>query len=205
VIYPYEQNNYQTRSHDQFVATAKEVESRLCIIGERSTSINGIKGLSPMLKLFCYPMDILYDYMHLVCLNHVPTLIKRFLHVLSSASIAEIDSVLTKIRLPHDVSIKYDYSLRLIQDWKAKHTRLFVLNIGLPILAQHLPMLLLSHFSIYCMFIKIVHCPTSDEEIQLADRLIHYYCQSSSQVYDPKIELYSLHAHLHLPAQVSSE
>ena len=157
-----------------------------------------------MLKVFCYPVDILYDYMHLVCLNHVPALIRRFLLVLPSTAIAEIDSALLRLRLPHDISVKYDYSFRLIQDWKAKHARLFVLNLGLPLLAQHLPVLMLSHFSIYCMFIKIVHCPKNSEEILLAERLIHYYCQSSSYVHDPKIELYSLHAHLHLPEQVSS-
>ncbi|CAF4947389.1 unnamed protein product, partial [Rotaria socialis] len=52
------------------------------------------------------------------------------------------------------------------------------------------------------MFVKILHCPKTLEEIKLADKLIYYYCQTSSTVYDPKIELYSLHAHLHLPAQV---
>ncbi|CAM4754369.1 unnamed protein product [Rotaria magnacalcarata] len=51
-------------------------------------------------------------------------------------------------------------------------------------------------------FVKIVHWPKSIEEIRLADKLIHYYCQTSSKVHDPRIELYSLHVHLHLPSQV---
>ncbi|CAF1241136.1 unnamed protein product [Rotaria magnacalcarata] len=52
------------------------------------------------------------------------------------------------------------------------------------------------------LFVKIVHWPKSIEEIRLADKLIHYYCQTSSKVHDPRIELYSLHVHLHLPSQV---
>ncbi|CAF2197813.1 unnamed protein product [Rotaria magnacalcarata] len=53
-------------------------------------------------------------------------------------------------------------------------------------------------------FVKILHWPKSIEEIRLADKLIHDYCQTSSKVHDPRIELYSLHVHLHLPSQVLS-
>ena len=52
------------------------------------------------------------------------------------------------------------------------------------------------------MFIKLLHCPKSFDEIQLADKIIHYYCQRAPQVYDETVELFSLHAHLHLPQQV---
>ena len=79
------------------------------------------------------------------------------------------------------------------------------LNVGLPTLVQYLPTLCSFHFSLCCMFVKILHCPKTMEEIKLADKLIHYYCQTAPQVYDPKIELYSLHAHLHLPTQVLSK
>ncbi|CAF4888126.1 unnamed protein product [Rotaria socialis] len=181
VIYPYKNNNFYSRTHSQFAATAKEVEVKLA---------SGV--------------DIIYDYMHLVCLHRVPALIKRFNEYLSKDAIAEVDSMLSSIRLPHDCHVKFNYSIQSIHDWKAKHTRLFILNVGLPIMIQYLPTLYSSHFSIYCMFVKILHCPKTLEEIKLADKLIHYYCQTSSTVYDPKIELYSLHAHLHLPAQVLS-
>ena len=205
VIYPYEKNNYQLRTHEQFVATAKEVEAKITSGNGRCTSIVGIKGLSSLLKVLHYPFDVVYDYMHLVCLNHVPTLIRRFTEFLSKNDITKIDSILSTIRLPHDINVRYNYSIQSVNQWKAKDTRLFVLHLGLPILAQYLPMLYISHFSIYCMFVKILHCPKSREEIQLSEKLIHYYCRTSSKVYDPQIELYSLHAHLHLPAQVLSE
>lgn len=109
------------------------------------------------------------------------------------------------MRLPHDVHLKCDFSIASIHNWKAKQTRLFMLDIGLPLLIQHLPKKISSYFSIYSIFVKIVHCPIDFEEIQLADQLISYYCGTSSEVYDSKIELYSLHAHLHLPNQVLSK
>ncbi|CAF1395132.1 unnamed protein product, partial [Rotaria sordida] len=202
VIYPYASNNYRPRTHDEFIITANQVEQNLTVGGKRCTSIRGIKGLSSLLKIFHYPVDIIYDYMHLVCLNHVPTLMKRFTEIISKDAVAEIDSILKRIKIPHEVNVKFIFSIKSVQDWKAKHVRLFILNLGLPIMTQYLPISYASHFSIYCLFIKILHCPKSLEEIQLADKLIHYYCKTSSSIYDKKIELYSLHAHLHLPAQV---
>ncbi|CAF4830052.1 unnamed protein product, partial [Rotaria socialis] len=40
------------------------------------------------------------------------------------------------------------------------------------------------------------------EDVNFAEKLIHYYCRTIADVYDESLELYSLHAHLHLPSQV---
>ncbi|CAF3816566.1 unnamed protein product [Rotaria sp. Silwood1] len=202
IIYPYEKNNYQIRTHEQFVTTAKEVEAKITSGSGRCTSILGIKGLSSLLKVLRYPHDVVYDYMHLICLNHVPTLVRHFTEVLSKNDLEKIDTILSNIRLPHDVNVKYNYSIQSINNWKAKNNRLFILHLALPILAPYLPTLHISHFAIYCLFVTIVHCPKTREEIELSKKLIHYYCETSSKVYGLQIELYSLHAHLHLPVQV---
>ena len=204
-MYPYERNNYELRTHRQFLTTAKAVEAKIVSGGDRGTSVVGVKGLSSLLKVLNYPVDVVYDYMHLVCLNHVRTLIKRFTAVLSKNDIDKIDLVLSNIHLPHDVNVRYNYSIQSVNEWKAKNNRLFILNLGLPILVHYLPAVYSSHFAIYSIFVTILHCPKSQEEIQLADQLIHYYCETASRVYDLKIELYSLHAHLHLPKQVLSK
>ncbi|CAM4805911.1 unnamed protein product [Rotaria magnacalcarata] len=201
IIYPYKYNNYQSRNHEDFVTIAAGVE-KSNTNAKYHSSVIGIKGLSCLLKLFRYPDDIIHDYMHLICLNHVSTLLKRFTCILTKNDIDGIDSMLSNLHLPHDAHVKYIYSIKSVNDWKAKDSRLFILNVGLPILIQHLPELYSSHFSIYCMAIKILHCPRSFEEIELADTMIHYYCKNASTIYDQKIELYSLHAHLHLPNQV---
>ncbi|CAF4070044.1 unnamed protein product [Rotaria magnacalcarata] len=204
VIYPYQSNNYQSRTHDDFVTIGKQVEKNLASGHKRGTSIAGVKGLSSLLKIFKYPDDIIFDYMHLICLNHVPNLIRRFVGILSKEAIIQVDNILSSTRLPHDMDVKFIYSIQSIQDWKAKHVRLFILHLALPILVQHLPVLYSSHFSIYCILVKLLHCPKTLDEIDLAKKLIHFYCRTSSKVYDPKIELYSLHAHIHLPSQVRS-
>jgi hypothetical protein len=65
-----------------------------------------------------------------------------------------------------------------------------------------LPVLYASHWAVYCVAIKLLHAPESAEDINFAEHLINYYCRTISKVYDQSLEYYSLHAHLHLPAQV---
>ena len=86
--------------------------------------------------------------------------------------------------------------------WKARTNRVFVLNVGVPAVLPHLPVLLASHFLIYAMAIKILHAPQSDEEIALAEEMLNYYCQTAPLIHGSSIELFSLHAHIHLAKQV---
>ena len=164
--------------------------------------IDGVKGLSPLLRIFEYPKQIILDYMHLCCLGHMSTLIHRWLPILNNESISRINSQLFSLRFPHNVSVRFNYPLNSAGDWKAKHFRIFVLCIGVGLMLRHLPPIMMSHFSLYSVFIKLLHCPNSMEEIQLADEIIHYYCRTANQIYGESIELFSLHAHLHLPQQV---
>ncbi|CAF2890961.1 unnamed protein product [Rotaria sp. Silwood2] len=194
-VYPYDQNNGSRRVHEEVVSSGREAEQRLM-------PIDGIKGVSPMLQILTYPDQIIYDYMHLVCLGHMVTLIKRWLPLLERSSLAEINTLLESIRLPHNVHAKFNYSISDVSEWHAKHFRLFVLNIGLPCIVPHLPKFISSHFAIYCLAIKFLHCPESLDEINIADSFIDYYCRAAPLVFDQSIELLSLHAHLHLAEQV---
>lgn len=155
-----------------------------------------------MLKILKYPDQIIYDYMHLICLGHTAALIKRWLSLPERSKLLEIDNLLDAVRLPHNISITFNHSINDMSDWHAKHFRLFVLNIGLPCIIPYLPRLNSSHFAVYCLAIKLLHCPESHNEIDLAESLIDYYCRAAPQVYDHTIELLSLHAHLHLAEQV---
>ncbi|CAF1096889.1 unnamed protein product, partial [Didymodactylos carnosus] len=177
VLYPYNENNYTERTHDEFTRMATEA-------GGREVVIRGIKGVSALLQILKYPSQIIFDYMHLVY------------------KLIIIDYILSKIQLPHNMNVTFDYSINAINDWKVKHARLFVLYVGLPVLIDCLPSLFLSHFAVYPICIKLLHVPENRNEINMANDLIYYYCPSASLVYNQSIELYSLHSHLHLPKQV---
>ncbi|CAF4390648.1 unnamed protein product, partial [Rotaria magnacalcarata] len=58
-----------------------------------------------------------------------------------------------------------------------------------------------SHFLLYSTAVKILHAPESVDEINLAEQVMNYYCKTAPLVHGPSIELYSLHAHIHLAQQ----
>ena len=130
-MYPYHQNDYTLRSHAEFIDTAKEAEDNAT--HRRPTSIQGIKGLSCLLQIMTCPQQILLDYMHLVCLGHVQTIVKSWCELIDIQQRMEIDNMLLTTRVPHNVHVVYNESISAVECWKAKHGRLFVLNIGLPI------------------------------------------------------------------------
>jgi hypothetical protein len=140
--------------------------------------------------------------MHLICINHVPSLIKRWCLEMPKSSIHSIDKCLDQLYLPHNLKVAFMESIINVGQWKARTCRVFVLNVGVPAIIRHLPTLLASHFLIYSMAIKILHAPESVEELDFAEQLMNYYCETAPLIHGPSIELFSLHAHIHLAKQV---
>ena len=140
--------------------------------------------------------------MHLVCLGHIPYLINRWCSLLDRKKISDIDNKLQNVCIPHNIKVTFLESISLVSQWKAKHSRLFVLYIGVSIMMSYLPTLEYSHFVVYSLGIKLLYSPQAIEEISFAERLVDYYCQTASLVHDESIEIFSLHAHLHLTQQV---
>ncbi|CAF0852364.1 unnamed protein product [Didymodactylos carnosus] len=88
-------------------------------------------------------------------------------------------------------------------DWKAKHGRLFVLHLSIPLMIQYLSESMSTHFVPYTVAIKLLHCPRSTDEIELGELLLNRYCEQVGIIYDDEsIEILSLYAHLHLAEQV---
>ncbi len=140
--------------------------------------------------------------MHLICINHVPNFINRWCTEIPKSSIQSIDECLNDLYLPHNLKVAFIESIVNVGQWKARTSRVFVLNVGVPVIIRHLPILFASHFLIYSMAIKLLHAPDSVEEINFAEHLMNYYCQTAPLIYGPSIELFSLHAHIHLAKQV---
>ncbi|CAF3566226.1 unnamed protein product [Rotaria socialis] len=200
VVYPFTRNNLTPRTHSTYLNAAKEAQTKS--IRGKAVSIGGIKGLSTLLQIFEYPCQIVFDYMHLVCLGHVPSLIKRWCQNVDKSVVNSIDASLNQLRLPHNLNIPFLESVSNAGQWKAKNNRLFVLNVGVPIVTLHLPRLLASHFLLYSMAVKIFHAPESIEEINLAEQVMNYYCKTAPLIHNSSIEIFSLHAHIHLAQQV---
>ena len=199
-MYPFASNDHPTRTHADYLHAAREALQRSQ--NGKEVSVDGIKGISILLKIFNYPDQILLDYMHLCCLGHLPSLARRWCKLLTKSRIGSIDEILFNLQLPHNINVIFLESLSMSDQWKAKNGRLFILNVGVPIVTLHLPKLFASHFVIYSMAIKILHSPLSSAEIDFAHALLSYYCKTAAFVHGPSIEIFSLHAHIHLSDQV---
>ncbi|CAF1561803.1 unnamed protein product, partial [Didymodactylos carnosus] len=176
VLYPYANNDLTARTHDGYLKAAREALRKSN--GGKEVAVDGIKGLSSLLQIFNYPTQIIYDFMHLVCLGHIPSLINRWCTRIDKNTILKIDNKLQQLRIPHNMKVVFLESIKMAWQWKAKNSRLFVLHVGL------------------------LHAPQTKEEILLAERLLDFYCRTASNVHNSSIEIFSLHAHLHLAYQV---
>ena len=74
ILYPYNRNDYTARTHDGYVKAGQKAVKKSS--GGREVVVDGIKSLSALLEIFSYPSQVAFDYMHLVCLGHIPALIK---------------------------------------------------------------------------------------------------------------------------------
>ncbi|CAF2567666.1 unnamed protein product [Rotaria sp. Silwood2] len=57
--------------------------------------------------------------------------------------------MLLMVRVPHNIHVVNNESIVNVESWKAKHSGLFVLNIGLPIGVACLPVSYSSHWAVY--------------------------------------------------------
>ncbi|CAM4839707.1 unnamed protein product [Rotaria magnacalcarata] len=118
VVYPFTPNNLTPRTRSTYLNAAKEAQTKS--IRGKAVSIGGIKGLSTLLQIFEYPCQIVFDYMHLVCLGHVPSLIKRWCQNVDKSVVNSVDASLNQLRLPHNLNIPFLDSVSNAGQWKAK-------------------------------------------------------------------------------------
>ena len=114
MLYPYDHNDYRARIHDDIVRTGKLAQSE-------NRTINGINGVSPLLSIIRFPDQTIYDYMHLICINHLQALIKRWKQLFSDVSLRFIGERLGLQRVPHNMHVVFNFDMKNSHEWKAKH------------------------------------------------------------------------------------
>ena len=118
----------ELRPHTEFVIIAIETEEKLT--EKRNANIQGVKNFSCLLKVISSPR---INCAELYCLGHVQSVIKRWHQLLSTENVKKMDSTLTMALFPENVHVTYNESVLAVGSWKAKHGRLFVLSLGVPI------------------------------------------------------------------------
>ena len=100
--------------HEDIVRTGKLAEAQ-------NRTINGIKGLSLLLAIIRFPDYAIYDYMRLICTNHLQAPIKRWKTLLSDSALRSIGKDLGRQHVPHNMHVMFSVDMKNSHDWKAKH------------------------------------------------------------------------------------
>ncbi|XP_064467816.1 uncharacterized protein LOC135385485 [Ornithodoros turicata] len=201
IKYPYEEDVIE-RTHDLVVHTMKAA-------AREGRVIDGIKGLSPLVKLSS--LDLVWgfppDYLHCVLegvtaqltdlwltTTGAPWYIGNKLQLLNDR-IALIHPPLTFTRLPRGVSEK--------ALWKATEWKYWLLYYALPCLQGVLPDRFLRHFALlshstYLLLKKTV----TERDIAQASKLLKTFVQQVSALYGEAAATFNVHQLLHLAKSV---
>lgn len=172
------------------------------------------KGTSPLVELGidlikCVP----YDYMHLVCLGVVRTMIMQ--HWMSSkpqpAKLASVTKELISSKLlalksfvPTEFARK-PRELKMIHYWKATEFRQFLLYTGPVVLYKCLTHEMYTHFLHLSCSIQILVSPTlSISLLKTPERLLREFVSSAVHMYGRGFYVMNVHCLLHLAGDVKS-
>ncbi|CAF3129620.1 unnamed protein product [Rotaria sp. Silwood2] len=208
----YVQENPRFRTRNRFESCLNEAEY-LKNTGGKNINVFGIKGVSPLNRLLFIPTQAIYDYFHLCLEGHMKVLLKEWNDMHSGTNIqtceiiAQFDDFLCNIDYPHSIHRRVR-CFRSFHDWKASQLRLFLIYLALPFLLffnHYFPPLLIYHFSLYAIYIRIL-CHFNEKKNVYDSRVfIETHLRRFSEFYPMSKQLLSTHCNTHLWQQKMSK
>ena len=160
----------------------------------------GVKGPSHLLDLVSFPNDVLFDYMHQVCLGVMRTIFFTWLPILSPMQKDTITERLHSIVVPHEFKRK-PRTISEAKQYKASEWKNLLLYYGPLVFNDILPIGLYKHFLLLSSAIYLL-CEAS--LIDVSGELIKSFFLSLSNHYEDPIFTFNVHCLLHLADQVKS-
>ena len=169
----------------------------------------GLKGVSAFNKILDVPLphSVVIDSMHTVFLCHSKKLLIHLQSFVSKENLLKISMKLRSINYIHDI-LRRPRSISNVFKWKASEVRMFILYIGLPVLAEFLPEDESGDLALYVVILRLLHDHwlKDRKRSDAVSSLLKLYIQKLSkkiddQVYPPNMITITTHTHLHLPLQ----
>ena len=193
--YPY-QCSFQMRTAESFARD-------FSIASQSKISENGHLGVSVIANVvdIQLPYSIIVDYAHASLLRHSKSIFSEIYRRLSPAIRGVVDIALARQPFPHFFNRRMK-SLKDLSFVKATEIRNIIFYGFLPIIYQHLPRNLLSHFALYITGMRLLHGSLTfgDKTSEIADALLMKYYQDFRLFYRG-LENFVLHVHSHFKAQ----
>jgi hypothetical protein len=200
-------NDAELRTSENFEKCAQLAASMKTRLDRERTK--GIKGLSAFSEILDVPLphSVVIDAMHTVFLCHAKKLLIQIQSTITKENLSKINEKLCSMNFIHDI-LRRPRSFLNVQKWKASEVRLFILYIGLPVLAEFLPEDINGDLALYNVILRLLHDHWENDK-SLNDSissLLKMYIKNLSKkvndnVYPPKLLTISTHTHLHLPLQ----
>ncbi|CAF4277865.1 unnamed protein product [Rotaria sp. Silwood2] len=206
VIFPLD-NGAELRTSENFERCARYADSmHVRVDRERTMGLKGISAFSEILDV-PLPHSVVIDPMHTVFLCHSKKLLIHLQTFITKENLEKIHLKLRSINYIHDI-LRRPRSFTNVKKWKASEIRLFILYIGLPILAEFLPVEIIGDLALYNVILRLLHDHWDDDK-KLSDSisfLLKLYIDNllkhiNAGLYPTNLLTISTHTHLHLPLQ----
>ncbi|CAF2962216.1 unnamed protein product [Rotaria sp. Silwood2] len=168
--------------------------------------VKGLSAFSEILDVFL-PHSVVIGAMHTVFLCHSKKLLIHLQTFITKENLLKINLKLRSISFIHDI-LRRPRLFSNVEKWKVSEVRLFILYIGLPVLAEFLPEERIGDFALYNVILRLLH-DYWDNDKKLGDSissLLKIYIKNLSKnvisnVCPPKLLTILTHTHLHLSFQ----
>ncbi|CAF1538688.1 unnamed protein product [Adineta ricciae] len=206
VTYPFD-DEAELRTNEKLEECAHLAASMFTRLDRERTK--GFKGVSAFSKILDVPLpySVVIDPMHTVFLCHSKKFLIQLQNFISKENMLKINAKLRSINYIHDI-LRRPRSFSNVQKWKASEIRLFILYIGLPVLAEFLPEERLGELAFYNAILRLLHDHwESDKQLHQSTSLLlklyvkHLSKLVNSGIYSSSLLTISTHTHLHLPFQ----
>lgn len=194
---------YPDRDHGQVMMDAKEAE-------RTSSSVRGIKGVSPFYSTMDLVASFPVDYMHAVLEGATRTLTRAWFDSKHHGSpfyigrqVKEIDKVLMGQHPPSEISRPPRSIGKHLPYWKASELRNWLLFYSLPLLFHILPPLYWHHYSLLvCAMHILLKDNITHPLVDAAEAMLKDFCLLLPELYGDFICTANMHLLLHLAKYV---
>lgn len=169
----------------------------------------GLKGSSAFIDILDVPLphSVVIDAMHTVFLCHSKKLLIYYLSLISKENQSKVSEKLRSLNYIHDI-LRRPRSILNIHKWKASEVRVFMLYIGLPVLAEFLPEDQCGDLALYTTILRLLHdhWQNDKQKIDAVSFLLTVYIQKLSAKVDDQecpsnLLTITTHTQIHLPFQ----
>ncbi|XP_071580905.1 uncharacterized protein [Temnothorax nylanderi] len=196
--YPILEHTVEERNMKNMIKFMMEIADKEC------ADVYGLKSISPLINLpyFDVCKGFVPDYMHCCLAGVGKQITNKFLELLPTSKIEELNKILLNVKVPHQLG-RLSRSFADISDWKAKEWENFILYYSLPLFRYALPQRFVKYWSLFVESLyTLLKCDISLDELNKADEDLHKFVFLTQELFSKKAMTFNIHQLIHISESV---